>query len=173
MSAGRDVERFPGTPDQVSAARTFVRGVLREHPHRDDAVLLTSEAAANTIQHTATGQRPGGDIGAFTVAVVHDKSWVYVQVVDEGSSTVPCACSADLDSENGRGVTLISELAWQWGYTSQRLDDGDHGTVWFALGQPPEATVRTTAHWSYGRRDPRAERGYRPAHQRQLIPPQR
>ncbi|MQA84018.1 MAG: ATP-binding protein [Streptosporangiales bacterium] len=137
MTASMDVGHFDGTPDQIPAARRFVRDAMGgEHPCRDEAVLLASEIATNAVQHTATGRRSDGGTGAFTVVVVHDDGWVYVQVIDEGAVTIPCTCGARLDGENGRGVALIRELAWQWGYASRRLGDREHGVVWFVLGRP-------------------------------------
>lgn len=132
-----NIECFVGTVDQIAAARRFVGEVVGDgHPRRAEAVLLASEIAANAVEHTATGHRPDGGAGGFTVIVVHDAAWVYVQVVDEGARSVPCACKTRLDGESGRGVALIRELAWQWGYTSRRLGDRERGVVWFVLGQP-------------------------------------
>ncbi|MFC4532726.1 hypothetical protein [Sphaerisporangium dianthi] len=44
--------RFAPSASQVRPARTFVAGLLgEEHPCRDDAMLLTSEFAANVVRH--------------------------------------------------------------------------------------------------------------------------
>ena len=45
---------FAGHPDQVVHARRFVRRSLPDSPAAGDAALLTSELAANAIQHTAS-----------------------------------------------------------------------------------------------------------------------
>lgn len=142
MNPRVDVECFAGTPDQVHAARRFVRAVVDSHPRRDDAVLLASEVATNAVQHTATGRRTDGRAGCFTVTVVHDEASVYVQVVDEGALTIPCTCHTHLDGEGGRGVALVRELASQWGYSCRRVGDRERGVVWFLIGQPRPARGR-------------------------------
>lgn len=115
---------FSGRPDQVGAARRFVWSTLSPCPSADDAVLLTSELAANAVLHTASG-----DSGSFGVAVRHTDRLARVEVTDDGSLTAPTVRPNDELAVSARGLLLVSIVASRWGH------DGDSSArlVWFEL----------------------------------------
>jgi serine/threonine-protein kinase RsbW len=131
---------FPGHAAQVLQARRFVRrvlaaGVFAAGGPVSDAVLLTSELAANAVQHTASGQS-----GHFAVAVWPCPPVVRICVTDGGSVAGPAAALAgaaaavpDPLAGSGRGLAIVAALASRWGQQT-----GPSGrTVWFELGIPP------------------------------------
>jgi hypothetical protein len=115
---------FPGRRDQVGAARGFVQSVLDTCPSGNDAVLLTSELAANAVLHTASG-----DGGSFRVAVRHTDRLTRVEVTDDGSVTIPTVGANGWFDVSARGLFLVSMVASHWGH------DGDSSArqVWFEL----------------------------------------
>jgi hypothetical protein len=137
---------FAGQPGQVVQARRFVRrvlaaGVLAEGlatgvfgdglatgVRRDglaaDAVLLTSELAANAVQHTASGQG-----GTFAVTICPRPPAIRICVTDGGAPTGPSITSPGSQAASGRGLAIVNTLAGRWGHHA-----GPGGrTVWFEL----------------------------------------
>jgi anti-sigma regulatory factor (Ser/Thr protein kinase) len=120
---------FPGTAEQVGAARRFAAGLLEGSPFRDDAVVVLSELFTNALLHTASG-KPGG------LVVVQISRWrrgVRIAVTDQGSASQPVirdpACGEA--AENGNGLYLAAHLA-------RRLDwhdDASGRTVAAIFGQ--------------------------------------
>jgi anti-sigma regulatory factor (Ser/Thr protein kinase) len=110
--------RLAGEAGQVRAARRFIAELLGDDwPDVDDAMLLTSELAANAVLHSASG-RPGGK---FTVrARVQPRDFLWVEVEDEGGSWTETAG----DSERGRGLDIVNAIADEWG------KDGGPVTGW-------------------------------------------
>lgn len=96
---------FAGTPDQVRAARHWVRDMLDGHPALSDVTLVASELAANAIAHTASG-RVGG---VFLVTLQQVNGSVAVTVRDQGSPGSPSPRPPD--GESGRGLTLVRALS--------------------------------------------------------------
>ena len=117
-----------GRPEQVSAARGFVRRIVTRMGaiDSDAATLLTSELVTNAIEHT----RSGSEGGTVTVVVVEVGGGVLVEVTDAGSPGVPVV-KADPYAQQGHGLLLVQRLATQWGY----LRHPGGTTVWFHL--PP------------------------------------
>ncbi len=117
---------FTGHPVQVACARQFVRRTLAACPAADDAALLTSELAANAIQHTASGS------STFEVVICHRPATARIAVIDAGAPTVPVPASPGSLDASGRGLALVESLAVQWGHQGNR-----HGrAVWFEVGCP-------------------------------------
>jgi len=115
---------FPGHPSQVAHARRFVRRALAADDVAEDAALLTSELAANAIQHTATGHG-----GTFNIIICRRPETVRIAVIDQGSPSVPSLIPAGRLNASGRGLALVEALARQWGHQVTR-----HGrAVWFEL----------------------------------------
>lgn len=110
---------FPGTPAQVREARNFLSTILAGQPVADDAVLCLSELVSNATLHSNSGQ-PGGH---FTVRIEMNENFFRVEVRDDGGSWHG-ADSAAPDSQHGRGLTIVSQLARAWGR------DGDSETGW-------------------------------------------
>jgi anti-sigma regulatory factor (Ser/Thr protein kinase) len=122
----------PCRPDQVCVVREFVRRQLADDPRAETAVLLASELATNSVQHSSS--RLGR---VMTVIVVAARDGiVLVGVADAGGATVPVLRDEGGGcAEGGRGLRLVSHLCPKWGFRIQP----DGGLVtWFALGQGRE-----------------------------------
>lgn len=94
---------FPGLPESVSAARSWVARLLPGSPAADDAALMTSELVTNAVLHSASGL-PGG---AFTVSVRAGDGSVRVDVTDQGQAAARASVPAGL----GKGLVIVSQLA--------------------------------------------------------------
>jgi hypothetical protein len=89
-----------------------------------DAVLLTSELAANAIQHTASGQG-----GTFAVTICPRPPAIRICVTDGGAPDGPSITSPASLAASGRGLAIVDTLASRWGHHA-----GPGGrTVWFEL----------------------------------------
>ena len=119
--------RFPGHPSQVAHARRFVRRALAAYGVAEDAVLLTSELAANAIQHTATGHG-----GTFNIIICRRSETVRIAVIDQGSPSVPSLIPTGHLNASGRGLAPVEALARQWGHQPTRHSRA----VWFELECP-------------------------------------
>ncbi|MDA8285682.1 MAG: ATP-binding protein [Actinomycetota bacterium] len=86
------------------------------------AVLLTSEVATNAVRHARTD---------FQVTLERRSRELLVKVRD-GSPAVPKALDPPLDSEGGRGLSMVRILSSRWG-SSTRVDGK---LVWFAVEVP-------------------------------------
>src|SRR4051794_9493310 len=73
----------PGTPQEVSRIRRWVRDILRGNPHQDDAALIVTELGANALRHTASGTY-GGTV--YVSLSLTDQS-VTITVIDSGGGT--------------------------------------------------------------------------------------
>jgi anti-sigma regulatory factor (Ser/Thr protein kinase) len=121
LQVGRLV--LPGRPEHVSEARRFVAQTIRDDPHADAAVLLTSEVVTNAVTHSKS-RLPGGTVA---VMVARNPSGLLVTVTDNGSdSGVPVVSHRD-GAEHGNGLLLVETLADVWGY----LRNPARTTVWF------------------------------------------
>ena len=111
------------TPDELSAARArrFVRSALDgmvPAPVVDDAVLVASELTTNALLHART---------PFDVVVTID-GFVRIDVTD-GSQELPTPRRIAVDSDTGRGLHVVGQLARRWGAAPT-----DHGKrVWAEL----------------------------------------
>jgi len=94
---------FPGLPESVSAARSWVAGFFPVPAAAADAALMTSELVTNAILYSAS-RLPGGRV---TVSVGIDGGALRVDVIDQGGmppcTTVPCGL--------GQGLALVAALA--------------------------------------------------------------
>jgi anti-sigma regulatory factor (Ser/Thr protein kinase) len=119
---------IPGRPDQVSAARAFVRKVVdAASPVRDTAVLLTSEIVTNAVMHSDS-RRAGGSV---TVLMIEISGGLRVEVADDGSDLSAPVVRGDVYASDGHGLYLVQAMADQWGY----VRDETGTTVWFWLSQ--------------------------------------
>jgi anti-sigma regulatory factor (Ser/Thr protein kinase) len=121
VSAAVSVEvTLPGSPASVPAARRFVRTTLRSWQLEllvDTASLIVSELAANAVLHARS---------PFTVRVARTADGqVRIEVVDR-SARQPERRSHGVASTTGRGLSIIEELATDWGV--EVLPDGK--AVW-------------------------------------------
>jgi anti-sigma regulatory factor (Ser/Thr protein kinase) len=110
-----------GRPAEVATARRFVAKALGDHAQTDTAVLLTSEAVANAVVHTASE--------TVTVVVVEIPGGLRFEIVDDGADTLPAVHDASELGEGKRGMFLIRELSARCGFFA---DEGGL-TCWFEL----------------------------------------
>ena len=113
---------FGRRPDEVPAARRFIRDTLDGYLACSDAELLTCELVTNAVQHAT-------DADWVTVAVMRRGATVHVDVIDDGRSGLPHWREATGQDEDGRGFQLVNEIAERWGFLRERA-----GTcVWFEI----------------------------------------
>ncbi|MDN3260798.1 ATP-binding protein [Streptomyces sp. CSDS2] len=131
--ADPQVQDYAAVRSSVQLGRSLIKkcltmwGWAAEPSVVHDICLLTDELLANAILH---GCRNPAD--TITMRVECDADRVQVSVSDP-SSSMPRPCSPTADSESGRGLRLIAEVAEQWGVTP-RADAGK--SVWFAVSLP-------------------------------------
>ena len=113
---------FGRCPDEVPAARRFLREALDGHPAAFDAELLTYGLVTNAVQHAA-------DAGWVTVAVSRRGTVVHVDVMDDGQTGLPHWREATVEDEGGRGFQLVNEIAQRWGFLRERA----RTCAWFEL----------------------------------------
>jgi anti-sigma regulatory factor (Ser/Thr protein kinase) len=99
---------FQATADQVRVVRAFARARLAGHPARDDAVLVASELAANSCNHSASGHGGGWILVHLSeVSATH----AAVLITERRGIGEPMARDADADSESGRGLAMVRSLS--------------------------------------------------------------
>ena len=119
---------LPGVERSVAHARRFPGDLLGAgHPRLDDIELCTSELVTNSVLHSDSGR--GGHV---TIVAAGDERTVQISVIDDGGGVVPPCAPRDLESENGRGLVIVRELADEWGVD---VLDG-RTTVWFRMTRP-------------------------------------
>lgn len=129
-----EVTRVVSLPDSALAARQARRVVAELLADRaapasqvDLAVLLTSEAVTNAVQHAA---RSGTTADPFRLEVTVAAGQVRVLVHDP-DPTLPTPTQAGLDGERGRGLSIIASHAKEWGATRTLGEPGKY--VWFVM----------------------------------------
>ena len=118
--------QLPAELTSVRLARRFVADQLEEwgiNELLDDAMLVTSELAANAITHAESACR---------IRISRTPSSVRIDVIDSGSGT-PEPQPPSSTAEHGRGLHLVDAITSAWG-----LDDvpGDGKVVWAELARP-------------------------------------
>ncbi|MPZ74181.1 MAG: SpoIIE family protein phosphatase [Nitriliruptorales bacterium] len=118
--------KLAGEPASASAARRFVRGVLRSWRMSElidaDIELLTSEVVGNAVRHTDA---------PFTVIMRYDGEHVRVEVSDNAPE-LPRLLHVGPDATGGRGIRIVHDIAGAWG-----VEATEHGKrVWFQLPVP-------------------------------------
>jgi serine/threonine-protein kinase RsbW len=127
---------FPGTADQVRAARRFAAGLLDSCPAAEDIVLCVSELATNTVRHSASGRQGG----TFAVSIVIiDGLAVILWVRDRGGLWKDHGDH----HERMHGLGIVRSLA-----ADVRID-GDPGTgrivtAWFSWDSSAVTSRNTT-----------------------------
>ena len=123
-SVRRHTETYPAERWQVGLARAALAGWLGGCPQADEAILIASEFAANSVLHSASR-----DGGAFTVRAEAGPDRLRIEVEDAGG---PWRAGARDDSRP-HGFDVVAALAGpgNWG-----IDGGDRGrTAWARLGR--------------------------------------
>ncbi|TQN27764.1 histidine kinase-like protein [Haloactinospora alba] len=131
-SARRHGGRFGPTPDQVAAARRWVRTITALPPSEaNDLDVVVSELVTNALKHSASGQ--DGDI-TLRVGRLHTGS-IRIAVTDNGprigqDPTFLHWPEADPGLDSGRGLLLVSEMSRRVGVLGEV---GGPLTVWAVL----------------------------------------
>jgi hypothetical protein len=112
---------LPGCAREVARIRRFVAKTLGDHPQVDTAVLLTSEAVANSVTHTRSA--------TVTVVVMEIPAGLRFEVIDDGGETVPAVYRGCDLREDKRGLFLVQELSVRCGFHT----DESGLTYWFEL----------------------------------------
>lgn len=120
---------LPGEVTSVPQARRHVRDLLtvNGHAHTDDALLLLTELVTNAIRHSRSGH-PGGRL---VVSVAACDGTLHIDVTDAGSTDHQprLRLEVDADSDGGRGLWLVQEIASAWGWHEIPIGR----VVWFQL----------------------------------------
>ncbi|MGW1073763.1 ATP-binding protein [Streptomyces sp. NPDC002537] len=122
---------LPATERSVAAARRFSAALLAEWglDHlADDAALLLSELVTNAVVHVP------GTAGDIELVLTRAHGHLVAQVTDAGGCLPRCG-EAGPDSENGRGMWLVEQIATLWGHHPSARGK----TVWFTLACPAAA----------------------------------
>lgn len=116
------VRAFQSEAQSIRACRRFVSHVLHDAPAGDvdKLLLIVSELATNAVQHAAT---------PFVVEVARGPTRLCVSVRDRSKEGLGTD-AAPMDSETGRGLSVVDALSDEWGvrWTAQGK------VVWAALG---------------------------------------
>ena len=118
--------RFDRRPEEVAAARRFVRGGLtRGSDAWETAQLLVSETVTSSLDHAAS------DTGSGTLevgyAVVGRR--LRVEVSDDGGPARLRRRIGVVRSAGGRGLELVRALASRWGVRESSAGR----TIWFEV----------------------------------------
>jgi anti-sigma regulatory factor (Ser/Thr protein kinase) len=126
----------PHHPGGARLARHQLAAQLREliGPNLlGDVVAVVAELLGNAVRHA--DPLPGGVIRlTFRVGPASgiEAAYVVVRVTDGGADASPAARAVGPDSDDGRGLAIVSALAKRWGVER----DGDGQCVWAEWGTP-------------------------------------
>jgi len=116
---------LPQDPSSVRTARRFVADRLEEwglDTLLDDALLVTSELAANAIMHAES---------ECVIRVSLTESTLRIDVLDSGAGT-PEPQPRSFTEEHGRGLVLVDAVTAAWGLD---MVPGDGKVVWAELSR--------------------------------------
>ncbi|WP_413799985.1 ATP-binding protein [Streptomyces iranensis] len=126
---------FTRRKPSIRATRQFVTRTLSEWGYVDrmeEIQLCVSEIATNALLHGV----PSGRL--FRVRIEAAEEQVRIEVRDSGPGR-PAAQSPRTDSENGRGLLLVGELADAWGDIEHTVGK----TAWFTIkATPPQGRTQ-------------------------------
>lgn len=98
----------PRSIEEVSRARRWIRDLLADTPHADDAELIVSELATNAIVHTD----PAHGAGTFHIGLARSDLVLVISVTDPGGTrSTPHTVHAPDDATGGRGLAIVQALA--------------------------------------------------------------
>ena len=119
----RYIGTFPADPAQVRHARAALAALLDGCPRADDAILITSEFATNSVLHSAS--RDGGD---FSLRAEIHPDYIRIEVADAGGPWRAQPC----EDNRPHGFDVVQAITGlqNWGV------DGDISgrTSWAVLG---------------------------------------
>jgi serine/threonine-protein kinase RsbW len=118
----RQTETYPAEPEQIRNARAALAGWLRGYPRADEAILIASELAANSVLHSASR-----DGGTFTLRAEVRADRLRIEVEDAGGPWR----DGPRDDSRPHGLDVVNAIAGpgNWGV------DGDARgrTAWATL----------------------------------------
>ena len=123
-SVRRHTETYPAEPEQVRHARAALARWLSGCPQADEAILIASEFAANSVLRSASR-----DGGTFTLRAEVRADRLRIEVEDAGGPWR----DGPRDDSRPHGLDVVNAIAGpgNWGV------DGDAGgrTAWASLGR--------------------------------------
>ncbi len=122
-------QQFPARADQADRARQLLAGILDGQQWADDALVCLSELVTNAIVHSRS-REPGG---SFTVRAQLGSDRLRVEVCDQGGPWHAATRTSD-DTQNGRGLLIVSQLATRWGCEGRSQTGWN---VWFEIQAHP------------------------------------
>ena len=125
-AATRYQRTFHGRADQVGQVRRDMARHLAGCPAADDAVLIASELAANSVLHSASA----GEF--FTVRCDAHPGYIWIEVEDLGGPW-----QLRQPDDRPHGLDLIGALAGPGHWGADTTSDGDR-IVWVRLDLPGE-----------------------------------
>ncbi|CAM3900015.1 ATP-binding protein [Nocardiopsis rhodophaea] len=129
--------RFAGEPPSVKAARDWLRARLTQagvpDQPTDNALLLLSELASNSLRHASDP----ADHNGFRVRVHLSRNGLRVDLHDDEPPFAMFIGPAAHDAEHGRGLFLVDAMADRWGHSASPNGSG----MFFAISwdDPPDA----------------------------------
>ena len=126
-----DTRTFRCQPGSVTAARGFVRDLLRDYSREtvDAAELMTSELATNCVKHANTD---------FEL-IIDLRDEIRVEVRDTGRGR-PLPRSPTPQEPSGRGLRIVEAMSSSWGI----IPSSSGKTVWFTLAAQPSRSSATS-----------------------------
>jgi len=118
-------------PESVKAGRDFTRvtlGLWDMEALTDLAELVVSELVTNAVRHGVPSARKIVSQHCVRLRLLAQAPFVMCMVTDPGHG-IPVLRDSDLDSECGRGLTVVEACCVRWGW--HLLDEG--GKVVWAL----------------------------------------
>lgn len=108
-------QEFEPKAGTVAEVREFVRGVLTaQHVNEEEIFacqLIADELATNALIHAGSW---------YSVAIESSEEHLRIAVRDD-SRVLPVLRKAALNSESGRGLSIITETATEWGAETMGL----------------------------------------------------
>jgi anti-sigma regulatory factor (Ser/Thr protein kinase) len=115
---------LPHTELAPRLARKLVGELAAELPQlAQDAKVAVSELVTNAVVHTP----PTEALGLYMRV---DPAGTIYMAVSDGSSQAPRLQDPHRDAEGGRGLQIIQQLSYRWGYARNRRGGK---TVWVEL----------------------------------------
>jgi anti-sigma regulatory factor (Ser/Thr protein kinase) len=115
---------YPADPAQVRHARAALAELLRGCPYANDAILIASEFATNSVVHSAS--RDGGE---FTLRAEVHQDHIWIEVEDAGGPWH----GGPRDDSRPHGFDVVAAIA---GLQNWGVDGDTRGhTAWARLGR--------------------------------------